>query len=804
MYPIVALGLFAGLTIAASDPQEAHRTPPVPALMAEWGSSSEPLRIRTAAVDIRIVGHLAETRTTMTFHNPRPRPLSGDFYFPLSEGSTLSGYALEVDGRMVDAVVVEKRDAPQVFERNVEKDVDIGTIEPTKDNRFITRVSPIPAGGTRTIMVRFVTNLIDTAEDGSVYRLPFGFRDRIEELSLRVEIVRATERPRIVEAAGLVDFRFTDRGDSFVAERIFSKPALSGDLRIALPDLPNRAVRVETAFDDQTYFLIRDPVAAPPTEPTRSKMKRIRVLWDTSGSRTDSDIEREIALLESYLASAAAVGATIELQLFSLGAAKIQRFQLPAQLDALLNAVRSVRYDGGTQIGSLGNLSGDAQPDAYLLFSDGTHTLGNDDPSGLNAPVYAISSSPSTNPALLERMARKTGGAYFDLNRSSDAEVIAAIGQTEFRFLSAAISEGAVGDTYPSLRSPVRAPFVFVGKLLGDAAAITLEYGIDGRVLERRRFEVRREDAVKGDLIARHWASTKLAELRAFPGRKREEIVALGKHYSIVTPETALVVLEQLEDYVEHRTRPPATLPEMEEQYDSQIEQLESGKRKRGGSKSERMVALWEEQATWWKTVFRYPRRFRYQPLEQNGISEERNVSAEPDPTSVEIGSVRTFSEEIVFGLGNLDLAVLDPISPNLEMKARIKTLGPAIRFESWNPDTLYLKALEAAPRARRFDLYLEQKKTARSLAGILSGLCGLLQPAGRAAARIAGAQQRCRTRTRRSVFDPGARPPLVAAESARSSRSAVRTADPTPPGRAPIVPRPGTGACPASRTDSW
>jgi hypothetical protein len=44
-------------------------------------------------------------------------------------------------------------------------------------------------------------------------------------------------------------------------------------------------------------------------------------------------------------------------------------------------------------------------------------------------------------------------------------------------------------------------------------------------------------------------------------------------------------------------------------------------------------------------------------------------------------------------------------------MKARIKTLGPAIRFESWNPDTLYLKALEAAPRARRFDLYLEQKK---------------------------------------------------------------------------------------------
>ena len=44
-------------------------------------------------------------------------------------------------------------------------------------------------------------------------------------------------------------------------------------------------------------------------------------------------------------------------------------------------------------------------------------------------------------------------------------------------------------------------------------------------------------------------------------------------------------------------------------------------------------------------------------------------------------------------------------------MKTREVTLDPVIRFKSWDPETAYLKALETVPRARRFDLYLEQKK---------------------------------------------------------------------------------------------
>jgi tetratricopeptide (TPR) repeat protein len=181
--------------------------------------------------------------------------------------------------------------------------------------------------------------------------------------------------------------------------------------------------------------------------------------------------------------------------------------------------------------------------------------------------------------------------------------------------------------------------------------------------------------------------------------------VELGKHYSIVTPETALVVLEEFEDYLAHRTRPPAALPEMRVRYDSQIEQLESPKTEGGSSKIERVLALWEERVAWWKTDFEYPGRFRFRPPEHNGANSEQEVNAQRNAAPVGVASAGTFSEQIVAGLGILEVASLD-----LEIETREEELEPTVRFEPWNPETPYLAALLAVPPARRFDLYLEQK----------------------------------------------------------------------------------------------
>lgn len=135
-----------------------------PALMVEEKHRSTPLAISKVDVDVRIFGFVAETRITLVFRNDLSRPLAGDLYFPLPVGATVSGYGLDVNGAMVDGVVVEKDKGRQVFEKEVRKGVDPGLIEWTRGNHFKTRVFPIPPHGTRTVRVSYTSEVVTDAK----------------------------------------------------------------------------------------------------------------------------------------------------------------------------------------------------------------------------------------------------------------------------------------------------------------------------------------------------------------------------------------------------------------------------------------------------------------------------------------------------------------------------------------------------------------------------------------------------------------------------------------------------------------
>ena len=97
-----------------------------PALMVQEDGRSTPLGLAKLQTEVRILGSVAETTTTMTFANPSARAMEGDLYFPLPEGATISGYALDINGAMVDGVAVEKHEARRVFEEVVRRGIDPG------------------------------------------------------------------------------------------------------------------------------------------------------------------------------------------------------------------------------------------------------------------------------------------------------------------------------------------------------------------------------------------------------------------------------------------------------------------------------------------------------------------------------------------------------------------------------------------------------------------------------------------------------------------------------------------------------
>ena len=146
----VLTALFCSLTLCAQAPA---------ALLVKQGKNYEEMRLTKLDVDVRIHGFLAETTSTMTFANPHDRVLEGDMYFPLPEGATVNGYALDIDGQMVDGVAVEKARARAIFEKIVRQGIDPGLMEWTRGNTFKTRIFPIPAKGTRSIRIRYISEI---------------------------------------------------------------------------------------------------------------------------------------------------------------------------------------------------------------------------------------------------------------------------------------------------------------------------------------------------------------------------------------------------------------------------------------------------------------------------------------------------------------------------------------------------------------------------------------------------------------------------------------------------------------------
>ncbi|GAG27719.1 unnamed protein product, partial [marine sediment metagenome] len=258
-----------------------------PALMVKIEGKSQPLGISKVACDVRIIGHVAQTRMTLTFTNPHKRPLAGDLYFPLPEGATVSGYALDIDGVMVDASIVDKDIGRMVFEEIVREGIDPGLVEWVGGNNFRTRVFPIPAGGSRTVRVDYVTEL-GGGKEAPAYRLPLNFKNKVREFSLRVEVVRPPAHPRIKQG-GPPDLAFRKQRDNFVAEIRLKDVLLAKDLIIALPDVSKQAVLVEKAADGQFYFCIHDDAGPPPAATAAAAPKHLAVFWDASGSRGAAD-----------------------------------------------------------------------------------------------------------------------------------------------------------------------------------------------------------------------------------------------------------------------------------------------------------------------------------------------------------------------------------------------------------------------------------------------------------------------------------------------------------------------------------
>ena len=256
-------------------------------------TQSRKLRIDSLDVQVRILGTIAETIVTARFGNAGPQILEGDFTLAMPAGSVVTGYALDVGGRMVDGVLVDQRQARVAYEARVRQRIDPGLAEVGRDNIFRTRVFPIPPGSGRTIQLRFTTPL----DPRTGFVLPLRQTDEIGAFSLAIEAT-GIARPPALRVAGESQPRWTSEDGSFRFAVTRRNVRLDGDIAVDPPQ-PAGTLLISRHANGERFFQIVDAATGDRRE--APPMDSVAILWDRSLSRADDDLDKEIALVQAYL-----------------------------------------------------------------------------------------------------------------------------------------------------------------------------------------------------------------------------------------------------------------------------------------------------------------------------------------------------------------------------------------------------------------------------------------------------------------------------------------------------------------------
>ena len=581
--PFVTLAVLLGLPVAASAAN--------PALLAhergidDPSKQSESLRLESLDVKVDVGGALSETTLTARFVNPSRDTLEGDFSFELPEGAVVTGYALDIDGQLVDGVLVDPLKAERTYEAQVRQGVDPGVARVSRANIFSTRIFPIPEEGRRTIRLKFAAPV----QPQRGLSFPLATATPVKEFTVRVRGQSWSEAPALT-LPRRTPFEWQRHEATFMAEARLGATPLSGELRMG-PVHPAQAALITRHHNGERRVHILDTSAR--AAPRAATGRSLRVYWDRSLSRRAQGLAAERELLARYVSKSKP--SSIDLVVFNSSGARVKRVT-PAGLDAEL---RAVLYRGATSFAVLDKLRVPAA-DHCLLFSDGVATIDARPRFDPGCEVFAVTSAPDADRGYLQRLTG-TADAVLQLRTQSEAEILARLqGQ---------------GPRVVQVRGEDGRALKFVTLDGGPAGwSLISEVPVNGNVIVRiaglgsefvdRTYAPGAVRAGSFDGAGALWAADRVAALSAEDGA-HAKFVAMSRRFSVASPAMSFLVLEDAQDYVEAELVPPSNYPkELMAEYRELKAEDERARRELEAGRLDHVAGLWSEVVDWWKTDF--------------------------------------------------------------------------------------------------------------------------------------------------------------------------------------------------------
>jgi len=527
----------------------------IPVLQVQNTDSSQYLALSELKIHIDVVGNIATTTFDMVFYNPNPRVLEGELTVPLNEGQEVCRYALDINGRLREGVIVEKLKGRQTFEAIERRGIDPGLAHLTKGNNFKTRIYPVPAEGTKRVVIG-ISETLSGDDQYLYYHIPVSKTGIISNFQLEVNVFREPSEDKIpVPEFGNISFE----GQDNIYRLTMTKKdyAIADGLQFAIPRFADTDHQLFTSrFNGKTYFYLtfKAPELTKTFKPVPDK---IDIYWDRSFSAQKKDIDEELSLLSNYLTSLDGTK-KVSVRFFNYKVEEPKIFIIDKDPSQLISYLRSVKNEGATSLNTI-QLNKDC--DEILFFSDAINTIGTAEIKLPDIQVYMITSSPGSNYSFMKRVARNTNGEYINLGSISQERALQLLLSNEEKYLSCSYDPSELTEVYPNTSRQTGKYFEITGILKDQPADLTVNFGNQGGITKRRIFNI--GEGIQAP-VERIWAGKKIESLSMDPDRNKKQILDLSKTFTIITKNTALMVLDRIEDYVQYEIVPP---DEMKKEY---------------------------------------------------------------------------------------------------------------------------------------------------------------------------------------------------------------------------------------------
>lgn len=271
-----------------------------------------PLAVEYHKVGVRIDDQVAVTTVDQAFRNPSDQRLEGTYIFPLPEGASIDRFAMDVNGKEMEAELLDADKARKVYEDIVRSMRDPALMEYVGRGMIKVRIFPIEPRSTKRIALKY-TQLLKSDSGLVHYSYPLNTEKfssaPIRQVSLSCQIVsrraikslyspsHAVEIKRHGDKRAVVGFEMTDARPDTDFALYFDTAAKPGDSApegsggIGLSLLTYAADKAVAGEFAGGYFLllaspgfIDDTAAAMP--------KDVVFVLDTSGSMAGKKLEQ--------------------------------------------------------------------------------------------------------------------------------------------------------------------------------------------------------------------------------------------------------------------------------------------------------------------------------------------------------------------------------------------------------------------------------------------------------------------------------------------------------------------------------